>query len=107
MHRPALAFSSTRTIQRLQGLPSGCVVIDEDELLESVRAVYDAGKSAHAVNVRFELGDIADDGGYFDVMDVADDLAELESLGKLSRVSAVDWSGSEPPPITRIPYRPS
>jgi hypothetical protein len=57
--------------------------------------------------VRFELGDIADDGGYFDVMDVADDLAELESLGKLSRAPAVDWSGSEPPPITRIPYRPS
>ena len=57
------------------------MVIDEDELLESVRAVYDAGKSAHAINVRIELGDIADDGGYFDVMDVADDLAELESLG--------------------------
>jgi hypothetical protein len=57
------------------------VVIDEDELLESVRAVYDAGKSAHAVNVRVELGDIADDGGYFDVMDVADDLAELGRSG--------------------------
>ena len=56
-------------------------MIDEDELLESVRAVYDAGRSAHAINVRIELGDIADDGGYFDVMDVADDLAELESLG--------------------------
>ena len=83
------------------------MVIDEDELLESVRAVYDAGKSAHAVNVRVELGDIADDGGYFDVMEVADDLAELESLGKLSRAPAVDGSGSEPPPITRIPYRPS
>ena len=88
-------------------VPSACVVIDEDELLESVRAVYEAGKSAHAVNVRLELGDIADDGGYFDVMDVADDLAELEWLGKLSRAPAVDWSGIEPPPKTRIPYRPS
>ena len=62
-----------------RAVPSECVVIDEDELLESVRAVYDAGKSAHAVNVRVELGDIPDDGGYFDVMDVADDLAELQS----------------------------
>jgi hypothetical protein len=88
-------------------VPSGCVVIDQDELLESVGAVYDAGKSAHAINVRIELGDIADDRWYFDVMDVADDLAELESLGKLSRVPAVDWGGSEPPPKTRIPYRPS
>jgi hypothetical protein len=81
--------------------------IDQDELLESVGAVYDAGKSAHAINVRIELGDIADDGGYFDVMDVADDLAELELLGKLSRVPAADWGGSEPPPKTRIPCRPS
>ena len=83
------------------------MVIDEDELLESVRAVYDAGMSAHAINVRLELGDIADDGGYFDVMDVADDLADLESLGKLSRAPADDWSGDDPPPKTRIPYRPS
>jgi hypothetical protein len=55
------------------------MVIDEDELLESVRAVHDAAESAHAVNVRIELVDIEDAGGYFDVMDVADDLAELES----------------------------
>jgi hypothetical protein len=55
----------------------------------------------------FELEDIADDGGNFDVMDVADDLAELESLGKLSRAPAVDWSGADPPPKPRIPYRPS
>jgi hypothetical protein len=88
-------------------VPSGCVVIDQYELVESVRAVCDAGKSAHAINVRVELGEIARDGGYFDVMDVADDLAELESLGKLSRVPAVDWGGSETPPKTRIPYRPS
>ena len=80
-------------------------MIDEDELLESVRAVHDAGKSAHAINVRIELGDIADPGGYFDVIDVADDLAELESLGKLSRVPADDWSGGDPPPKTSIPYR--
>jgi hypothetical protein len=83
------------------------VVIDEDEVLESVRAIYDAGMSADAINVRLELGDIADDGGYFDVMDVADDLAELESLGKLSRAPADDWNGGDPPPKTRIPYRPS
>jgi hypothetical protein len=88
-------------------VPSGCVVIDEDELLESVRAVYEAGKSPHAVNVRIELGDIADAGGYFDVMDVADDLAQLESLGKLERAPAEDWGASEPMPITLIPYRPS
>jgi hypothetical protein len=79
----------------------------DDELLESVRAVCDAGKSAHAGNVRVELGDIPDDGGYFDVMDVADDLAELESLGKLSRAPAGDWDYSGPTPETRIAYRPS
>ena len=36
-------------------------------------------------------------------MDVADDLAELESLGKLKRAPAIDWDGSERPK-TRIPY---
>ena len=80
------------------------MVIDEDELLESVRAIYNTGMSAHAINVRLELGDIADDGGYFDVMDVTDHLTELESLGKLSHAPAVDWSGGDPPPKTRIPY---
>ena len=90
-----------------RAVSSACVVIDEDELLESVRAVYESGKSAHAVNVRVELGDIADDGGYFDVMDVADDLAELQSLGKLSRAPAGDWDYSGPTPETRIAYRPS
>jgi hypothetical protein len=59
------------------------VVIDEDELLDSVRVVNEAGHPADAENVRAELGDIADEGGYFDVWVVADDLAELESLGKL------------------------
>jgi hypothetical protein len=90
-----------------RAVPSACVVIDEDELLESVRAVYEAGKSAHAVNVRVELGDIADDGGYFDIMDVADDLAELEWLGKLSRAPAGEWDYGAPTPETRIAYRPS
>ena len=84
-----------------------CVVIDEDLLLDAVWEVSEAGKRGRAGNVRDELGTIADDGRYFEVMVVADDLAELESLGKLSRAPAVDWSGSEPPPITRIPYRPS
>ncbi len=83
------------------------VVIDEDLLLKAARAVHEAGKSAHAVNVRVELGKIADDGGYFDVMVVADDLEELESLGKLERAPAVGWSRSEPTPKTLIRYRPS
>jgi hypothetical protein len=57
--------------------------------------------------VRVELGEIADDGGYFDVTDVADDLAELQWLGKLSRAPAGDWDYSAPTPETRIAYRPS
>ena len=57
--------------------------------------------------MRIELEDIADDGGNFDVMDVADDLAELQSLGKLSRAPAGDWDYSARTPETRIAYRPS
>src|SRR5260370_37508382 len=87
-------------------VPSACVVIDEDELLESVRAVYEAGKSAHAVNVRVELGDIADDGGYFDVMDVADDLAELQWLGKVSRGPSGDWGYQAATPGTQLAVPP-
>jgi hypothetical protein len=40
-------------------------------------------------------------------MDVADDLEELESLGKLERAPAVGWSRTEPTPKTLIRYRPS
>jgi hypothetical protein len=80
-----------------------CVAIDEELLLDAVWEVNEAGKPAHADNVRDELGQIADDPGYFDVMVVADELAELESRGKLKRPSAIDWNGSERPK-TRIPY---
>jgi hypothetical protein len=80
------------------------VVIDEDELLDSVRVVNEAGNPADAENVRAELGDIADEGGYFDVWVVADDLAELESLGKLKLAPAFAWGGSESTPKARIRY---
>jgi hypothetical protein len=53
-------------------------------------------------NVRLEIGKIAD--GYFDVMDVADDLAELESRGKLKRAPTFDWGGVGSMPKTRIAY---
>jgi hypothetical protein len=80
------------------------VVIDEDELLDSVRVVNEAGNPADAGNVRAELGDIADEGGYFDLWVVADDLAELESRGKLKLAPAFDWGGSESTPKARIAY---
>jgi hypothetical protein len=72
-----------------------------------VRVVNAAGKAAHAESVRVQLGEIADDGGYFDVWVVADDLAELESRGKLKFAPAFDWGGSESTPRARIEYRPS
>jgi hypothetical protein len=77
------------------------VVIDEDLLLTAVVRVIKADKPAHAVNVRVELGETADDGG---VMDVADDLEELESLGKLKRAPGIEWNDSGPTPKTRIRY---
>ena len=89
---------------RRRGYPPGSVMIDEDLLLDAVWEVNEAGKHARAGNVRHELGKIADDGGYFDVIDVADDLAELESLGKLKRAPAFDWGGVESMPKTRIAY---
>ncbi len=90
-----------------RAVPSGCVVIDQDVLLKAVVRVDKAEKPAHAGNVRVELGEIADDGDYFDVRVVSDDLEELESLGKLKRAPAVDWDYSGPTPETRIPYRPN
>jgi hypothetical protein len=79
-------------------------MIDEDLLLDAVWEVNEAGKRARAINVRHELGKIADDGGYFDVMVVADELAELESGGKLKRAPAFDWGGVESMPKARIAY---
>ena len=81
------------------------VVIDEGLLLEAVRDVTEAGRSAHAENVSVELGQIADVGGYFDARIVADDLEELESLGRLERVCEFDWGGSDATRKTRIAYR--
>jgi hypothetical protein len=81
------------------------VKVDEEVLLDAVRDLQNAGKLAHAENVRVELGEgIADDGGYFDVGDVADDLAELMSIGKLELARRTEWEGSEPMPKTRTPY---
>jgi hypothetical protein len=59
------------------------VVIDEHLLLEAIRDVHEVGEPADAENVSVALGATANDGGYWDVTTVADDLAELESLGKL------------------------
>jgi hypothetical protein len=81
-----------------------CVVIDEDLLLNAVRTLNAAGKLARADTLSIELGAIADDGGHWDVMTIADDLAELESLGKLERAAAFEWEGIGPPPKTRIAY---
>ena len=77
-------------------------MIDEDLLLDAVWEVNESGERALAGNVRLEIGKIAD--GYFDVMDVADDLAELESRGKLKRAPAIEWNDSGPTPKTRIRY---
>jgi len=70
------------TQQDAAAVPCGCVVIDKELLLNAVHAHNAAGKPARADTLSIELGAIADDGGYWDVITVADDLAELESLGK-------------------------
>jgi hypothetical protein len=62
------------------------VEIDQDLLNEAVR---DSGESANAEEVTAALGPSADDGRYWDVTTVANDLAELESLGKLERTRPV------------------
>jgi hypothetical protein len=80
------------------------VVIEEDLLLEAVRVVNEAGRPAHAENVRKYLGQLAESGGYFDVGIVAADLEELESRGKLKRAPAFEWNDTGPTPKTRIPY---
>jgi hypothetical protein len=80
------------------------VVIDKDLLLNALHSLNTAGKLARADTLSIELGGIADDGGYWDVITVADDLAELESLGKIERPAAFEWEGVGPPPKTRIAY---
>jgi hypothetical protein len=81
------------------------LVIDEDELVKTVRALNAAGKPARSDTVRIELGTIGDHGGYCDVTTVADDLAELESIGKLERAAAFEWEDVRPPPKLRIAYQ--
>jgi hypothetical protein len=61
------------------------VVTDEHLLLEAIRDVREAGAPVDPENVSVAIGATADDGGYWDVTTVADDLAELESLGKLQQ----------------------
>ena len=80
------------------------MVIVEGLLLGAVRVVNVAGKAADAENVRVQLGEIADDGRYFDIWIVSDDLAELESRGKLKLAPAFDWGASESAPKARIAY---
>ena len=80
------------------------MVIDEHDLIKAVRALNAAGRPARADTVSIELGAIADDGGYWDVMIIADDLAELESLGKLERAAAFEWEGIGRPPKALIAY---
>lgn len=80
------------------------MVIDKDLLLNAVRALNAAGKLARADTVSVELSASGDDGGYWDVITVADDLAELESLGKIERPDAFAWEGIGSPPRTRIAY---
>jgi hypothetical protein len=80
------------------------VLIDEDLLLDAVWEVNEAAKPAHAGNVRVELGQLSDDGGYFDIWVVADELAELESRGKLKVAPVFAWGGSASTPKARIQY---
>ena len=79
-------------------------MIDEDQLLDAVRVVNEAGRPVHAENVRKYLGQIADEGDYFEVNVVAGDLEELESLGKLDRAPTIEWNDIGPTPTTRIRY---
>jgi hypothetical protein len=64
------------------------------------------GKSTRrqSLPTRFELGQLSDDGGYFDIWVVANELAELESRGKLKLAPAFAWGGSASTPKARIQY---
>jgi hypothetical protein len=79
------------------------VVTDPDELVKAVRAVNQAGKPARANNVILALRSTAGRVGYLDVTTVAEDLAELESRGKLEQVPAPAW-GEIGQPKTLIAY---
>jgi hypothetical protein len=79
-------------------------LIDEDELLKAVVRVIKAEKPANAECTRVELGEIADEGRYFDVWVIGDDLAELESRGKLKLAPAFELGGSESTARARIQY---
>ena len=80
------------------------MVIDEELLIESVRVLNAQGRPARSDTVSIELGAISGRGEYSDVAIVADDLAELESLGKLKRAAAFEWEGIGLPPKTLIAY---
>jgi hypothetical protein len=80
------------------------VIIDEERLIESVRVLNAQGRPARSDTVSIELGAIAGSGEYWDVAIVADDLAELESHGKLERAAAFEWEGIGLPPKTLIAY---
>jgi hypothetical protein len=81
------------------------LVIDEDELVKAVRALNAAGRPARSDTVSIQLGAVADDGSYWDVTTVADDLAELATIGKLERAAAFEWEGVGPPPKAIIAYQ--
>jgi hypothetical protein len=85
-------------------LASRRVVIDEELLIEAVRALNAQGRPARSDTVSIELGASSDNGEHRDVVIVADDLAELESHGKLERAAAFEWEGIGPPPKTLIAY---
>jgi len=85
-------------------LVSWRVVIDEELLIESVRVLNAQGRPARSDTVSIELGAVSDKGEHWDVVIVADDLAELESRGKLERAAAFEWEGIGPPPKTLISY---
>ncbi len=63
--------------------------IDEDLLIEAVHDVHQARESADATTLTVALGPSADDGGFWDVTTVANNLAELESVGKLERTRPI------------------
>jgi hypothetical protein len=80
------------------------MVFDDKLLIESVRALNARGRPARSDTVSIELGLISGTGADWDVVTVAEDLAELETLGKLERAADFEWEGVGSPPITLIAY---
>ena len=80
------------------------VAIDEDRLIEAVRALNAVGRPARSDTVSIELGVIKDDGRHWNVAAVADDLAELESRRMLKRDPAFVWEDVGSPPKALIAY---